>query len=151
MTHLAHFNWAALLAPTGDPLVAEFVDNTGRVNAIAERSAGFVWRHGDEDVAGRRIGWPLFTEAPTMIASFSVWESPEAFKAFVYKTVHGAFLRRGAEWFERGGSVNYALWWVPEGHIPSIEEARDRVEQLRAHGPSEAVFTLATLPASSKR
>lgn len=144
--HLAHINWSVLRAPMGDPLVAEFVDATGRVNAIAERSPGFVWRHGDEDTAGRAAGWPMFTANPTMIASFSVWQGAEPFKTFVHKTVHSAFLRRGPEWFERGGAVGHALWFVPVGHIPSIDEARLRVETLAAEGPSEAVFTLSSVP-----
>lgn len=46
--HLAHFNWATLKAPVGDPRVAPFVDAVPKVNALAERSPGFVWRSGEE-------------------------------------------------------------------------------------------------------
>ena len=146
MGHVAHFNWATLRAPQGDPLVAEFFAAVGRVNAIAERSPGFVWRHGDEDVAGRAIGWSLFGGRSGVIASFSVWESEDALRAFVYKTVHGAFLRRGAEWFEAGGTFNHVLWAVEEGEIPGIAEARDRVALLEAEGPSARAWTLGLPP-----
>ncbi|MEM8980203.1 MAG: DUF3291 domain-containing protein [Pseudomonadota bacterium] len=144
--HIAHFNWGRLKAPIGDPLVAEFVDNAARVNEIAERSDGFIWRDGGEGTSAWQIGWPLFTETPTMIASFSVWESPQQLWQFVHKTVHGQFLRRGADWFHASVSYNYALWWVEPGHQPDIYEARDRVEALRANGPSAEVFTFKEFP-----
>lgn len=144
--HLAHFNWSALRAPVGDPLVAPFADAIAKVNAKAEASDGFVWRCGIEDAEGTRIGWPLFTENPTMIASFSVWETPEAFGHFVFKTVHGAFLKRGSEWFLPGEGARHVLWWVPAGTIPTIEEAREKVSKLERDGPSHAAFTFDTLP-----
>jgi hypothetical protein len=39
----------------------------------------------------------------------------------------------------------YALWWVPAGHVPSIEEAKARLEHLRTHGESERSFSFAKL------
>jgi hypothetical protein len=139
--HIAHFNWATLKAPVGDPRVSGFVDAVDRVNGIAERSPGFVWRLGDEGSAAIRIGWPLFTDDQRVIASFSVWERPEDLKSFVYKTVHGAFFRRRDEWFEPGTRVNYALWWIEPGHVPEISEAREKVEALITSGASDKVFT----------
>ena len=124
-------------------MVAEFFDATDRVNALSERSAGFVWRHGDEKAAARAIGWSLFTASDRVIASFSVWESAAALEQFVYRTVHGAFYRRGKEWFEPGTGVSYALWTIPRGHIPGIDEACERVEHMIAHGPTEHVFDFA--------
>ena len=143
--HIAHFNWGTLKAPVGDPSVSGFVDAVDRVNGIAERSPGFVWRMGDEGSAAIRIGWPLFTEDQRVIASFSVWERPEDLKSFVYKTVHGAFFRRRDEWFEPGTGMNYALWWIAPGHIPDITEARAKVDQLLADGPGDDVFTFGQL------
>lgn len=138
---IAHFNWATLKAPVGDPSVSGFVDAVDRVNGIAERSPGFVWRMGDEGSAAIRIGWPLFTDDQRVIASFSVWEKPEDLKSFVYKTVHGAFFRRRDEWFEPGTRVNYALWWIEPGHVPEIFEAREKVGALITSGASDKVFT----------
>ena len=140
--HLAHFNWATLRGDPGSDTVAGFENAVGRVNALAERSPGFVWRHGAEATAAVRINWPLFADNWRTIASFSVWETREAFERYVFDTVHGAFRRRSAEWFEPGTGVNVALWWVPAGHVPSIEEAREKVERLQAEGPSDAVFDL---------
>jgi hypothetical protein len=33
------------------------------------------------------------------------------------------------------------LWCVPAGHIPSVEEADERLDHLRAHGATEHAFT----------
>jgi len=141
---LAHFNWATLVGDLGSPEVAPFEGAVPQVNALAERSPGFVWRHGDERGAGLSAGWPLFTENPRCIASFSLWESAAQLRGYVHATVHGAFFRRRAEWFlpDRGGHV---LWWVPAGHVPDIAEARDRVEAFGRDGPGDAHFTLAHL------
>jgi hypothetical protein len=32
------------------------------------------------------------------------------------------------------------LWWVPAGHIPTVQEAVQRLELLRANGPSPDAF-----------
>jgi hypothetical protein len=34
-----------------------------------------------------------------------------------------------------------ALWWVPAGHVPTVSEAEERLEHLRAHGPTAHAFT----------
>jgi hypothetical protein len=138
--HLVHFNWATLRGDPGGAEVAGFEHAVPKVNTLAESSAGFVWRHGDERAAACAIGWPLFTEDPRRIASFSVWENSECLADYVYATVHGAFLRRSEAWFAPGTGVNYALWWIPQGQIPTMAEARERVERLLDEGPSEAVF-----------
>jgi len=33
------------------------------------------------------------------------------------------------------------LWWVPAGHVPDLTEAKQRLERLRAHGPTSDAFT----------
>jgi hypothetical protein len=145
--HVAHFNWATLVADLGDARVAPFERAIDKVNAVAKRSPGYVWNSGQEMAEGVRIGWPLFTENPRVIASFSVWETPEHFRDYVYKTVHGAFYRRGHEWFEPDAPRGYVLWWVTPGSIPDVTEARDRVEIYRAQGAGPDAFDLGWLDA----
>jgi hypothetical protein len=145
--HIAHFNWATLVADLDSPRIAPFERSIDKVNAVAARSPGYVWNSGREMAEGVRIGWPLFTGNPRLIASFSVWESSDHFRDYVYKTVHAAFYRRGHEWFEPDAPRGYVLWRVPAGHVPRIEEARDRVESYRALGSGPEVFDLAWLDA----
>lgn len=139
-----------MVADLDDDRVAPFVNAISKVNAIAERSAGFVWRSGEEAEKGSAIGWPLFTGNRRLIASFSVWETPEHFREYVYRTVHGAFFRRGHEWFEPDRPRGHVLWWVEAGHIPDISEARDRVETYTANGPGSEAFDLVWLDAQAR-
>ena len=46
--HLAEVNIARLKAPIGDPIVAPFVNALDKINSIADRMDGFVWRHIDD-------------------------------------------------------------------------------------------------------
>jgi hypothetical protein len=41
-----------------------------------------------------------------------------------------------------GGGLTTVLWWVPEGHEPSVEEAVARLERLRARGSTPEAFSL---------
>ena len=33
------------------------------------------------------------------------------------------------------------LWWVPAGHLPTVEEAKERLATLEANGPTAEAFT----------
>ena len=145
--NVAHFNYGVMRAPYDDPSMAAFAGGLDAVHAVAERSEGFVWRFdGSEAEAAAAIGRPL-PGHPLVICSFSVWRSVEDFEHFVVKTLHGRFLARRDEWFVPGPS-EIALWMVEEGHVPDIGEALDRLDQIRAEGPGEDVFTLASWRAS---
>lgn len=141
MQHIAQMNMGYLLHPFGDPRIAGFEENTDRVNAVADRSKGFVWRMKDEDLAipendcGRLFGRP-----DVALATLSVWESCEDFEHFVHKTIHGTFLNRRAEWFESVEAPSYVIWPIRAGHIPNLVEGRERLMLLRKNGPSDEAF-----------
>lgn len=126
------------MAATDDPLVAEFMEALDAVNALAERSPGFVWRFQTED--GNATAERPFDD-DTILVNFSTWESVEALADYVYRTDHVAYLRRRREWFERLDEISSVLWWVPAGHRPVADEAIARLDHLRAHGPSPFAFT----------
>src|SRR5262249_17136965 len=73
--------------------------------------------------------------------NMSVWQDLESLKHYVYKTAHAKMLPQRHLWFERLSQVIVALWWVPVGHRPSIDEAKKRLGHLDAHGPSQFAFT----------
>ena len=136
--HLAQVNIARLLEPLESELLSDFVASLDPVNAVADRSPGFVWRLQAED--GNATSVPIFDD-DELIVNMSVWESLEALRAFVYTTAeHLAVMRRRREWFERM-DVFMALWWVAAGHIPTVTEAEERITLLRAIGPSSEAFT----------
>ena len=136
--HLAQLNVARLLAPMDSPQLAEFVAALDAVNAVADAAPGFVWRLQEE--SGNATG--LRPWGDDVIVNLSVWESAEALQAYVFRTSHADVLRRRREWFEPYGSAHLVLWWVPRGHVPELDEARERLELVNQVGPSPEAFTL---------
>jgi hypothetical protein len=137
--HLAQLNLGRMLAPLDSPLMADFVNALADINALAERSPGFVWRlvgDGGNDATSIR---PYPDER--IIVNMSVWETVAALKAYAYKSEHAQFLRRRHEWFEKFDGPYLVLWWIPEGHTPTVWEAKDRLDHLRAHGETPHAFT----------
>ena len=142
---LAQVNIGRLLAPLDSPRLADFVANLDSVNAAADGAPGFVWRLQTED--GNATAIRVFEQDAEgadggILVNMSVWESVEALAAYVYGPAHIAVLRRRREWFERMRDAFTALWWIPRGHIPTTQEAEDRIKHLRAHGPTPHAFTL---------
>jgi hypothetical protein len=135
--HLAQLNVGRLRYDLDDPRLVDFIDNLARVNAIAERSEGFVWRLKDE--TGNATNIRAFDD-PRMAVNMSVWESVEALEKYVWQTVHKRFYGRRTEWFEHLDRPYFVMWWVKAGHRPTIEEALGRLDHLRVHGSSEHAF-----------
>jgi hypothetical protein len=50
---------------------------------------------------------------------------------------------RGRECLALMQESHQALWWIPEGHIPSVEVAKEKLEYLQDNGPSDIAFTFA--------
>ena len=139
--HLAQINVGKLKAPIDAPETADFKNNLDRVNTLAEASPGFVWRlTGEGNDATDLVAF----DDPLIITNMSVWESPAALGAFVYRSGHVEIMRRRAEWFEPM-DVFMALWWVPAGHEPTVAEAVGRLALLRRKGPGPHAFTFREL------
>ena len=139
-THnLAQLNLARAKAPLDSAQLAEFMALLEPVNALADRSPGFVWRLQDEDGAGA-TGIRILDD-DRLIVNLSVWESIEALWEFVYDSDHLDVMRRRREWFKRFESAHLVLWWVPAGHLPTVEEALARMDLLDANGPTPDAFT----------
>jgi hypothetical protein len=138
MSHLAQINVAKMLGPIDGPIMKPFVDLLAPVNALAESSPGFVWR--DKTPSGDNTSVRI-DEDPLWIVNFTVWESPAHLEAFVYNGLHKSTLARRKEWFELPKISHYAMWWIDEGTIPTLEEALIRLKHLREHGESDYAFT----------
>lgn len=143
--HLAQLNIGRLRYPTDDPRLADFMNNLDLVNGIAERTPGFVWRLKGED--NNATGIRAFAD-PNTIVNLSVWESIEALERFVWQTVHKRFYGRQQEWFAKMEGPHLVMWWVPAGCRPTVEEAKERLEHLAAHGPSQYAFGWESVPAA---
>ncbi len=134
---LAQVNIGRIRGPMDSPVMAEFKANLNRINALAEATPGFVWRLQSD--SGNATDIP-YSEDPLEIVNISVWESIDALRGYVYKSHHVEFLKRRAEWFEKAILPIYTLWWIPKGHIPTIDEANDRLSHYREHGSTQYSF-----------
>ena len=135
--HLAQLNIAQARESLESPVMADFVANLDRVNALAEGSPGFVWRLKDEGGDATAIR-PFGDD---VLVNMSVWADIPSLHAFAFKSAHTEVLRRRREWFVPMDEDYTVLWWVPAGHAPSVEEAAERLAHLRQHGPSAHAFT----------
>ena len=136
-SHFAQLNIGRPLHSLDDPRMSEFMDNLDRVNAIAERSPGFVWRLKDESNNATAIR--PFDDA-NMLVNMSVWENVEALEQFVWATVHKQFYNRKGGWFESLPTPHFVMWPIPAEHIPDLTEAKARLHQLARNGDSDHAF-----------
>jgi hypothetical protein len=135
---LAQLNIGQPVAPVESEQLADFMAALDPINAIADRSPGFIWRLQTD--AGNATEIHCFDD-DRLIVNMSVWASLEALAEFVYRSDHVAVMRRRREWFEPMAVAYTVLWWVPAGHRPSIREAEGRLVNLRTNGPSPRAFT----------
>ncbi len=138
--HLAELNVGRLVSPPGDPSVQEFMDNLDRVNGLGKRMPGFVWIMEGSGEPGTGNTENAIGDDPLFVFNLTVWEDLPSLKRFVYDTIHKQFMDRRAEWFESLTERHFVMWWVPEGHRPTPEEALARLEHLKAHGDSDHAF-----------
>lgn len=137
---LAELNVGRLLAPTDDPRVAEFMQALDKINGLGKRMPGFVWMMEGSGEPGRGNTKAEVAGDEQLVSNLTVWQSVETLEAFVWNTVHKSFYARRAEWFEVLGRMHFVMWWVPEGHKPSLEEALERLAFLQANGDTDHAF-----------
>jgi len=138
MYHLAQVNIARMLAPLTDPLMAGFVAELDAINALADNSPGFLWRLQTSEGNATDIR-PY--EDDLILVNLSLWASLADLSTFVYKSRHRQVLQQRQQWFQRFNGPYVALWWVPSGHIPSVEEAKERLSYLNTHGETPYSFS----------
>jgi hypothetical protein len=137
--HVAQVNIARMKAPLDSPAMAGFVARLDEINVLADGSPGFVWRL--QTSAGNATYLRPYDD-DRILFNLSVWETIDALKIYVYRTAHTELLRQRQTWFEKFAGAYLALWWVPAGHIPGIDEAKKRLTHLENHGPTQYAFTL---------
>jgi hypothetical protein len=136
--HLAQVNIARMKDALESATMAGFVARLDEINALADTSPGFVWRL--QSAAGNATYLRPYAD-DRILFNLSVWETLEALHGYVYKSVHAAMIRQRHEWFEKFDGVYTALWWVPVGHRPSVDEAKKRLARLAENGPTPFAFT----------
>ena len=140
--HLAQLNIARMLAPLTDPLMTGFVAELDAINALADNSPGFLWRLQTSE--GNATDLRPY-EDDLILVNLSLWASFSDLSTFVYKSRHRQVMQQRRQWFERFEGPYLALWWVPAGHLPSIEEAKERLAYLHTHSETPYAFSFKKL------
>jgi hypothetical protein len=136
--HLAQLNVGTLKFPLADVRAHGFTSMLDTLNEVADNAPGFVWRlveDGGNDATAIRTSL-----GDDVLVNMSVWESRDALRDYVYRSGHLDVLRRRAEWFQPPKPPFQVMWWIPAGHIPTVEEAVERLALLRRQGPSPSAF-----------
>ena len=139
---LAQVNIAKARAPIESEIMRPFVDALDEINALAESSPGFIWRFKTD--SGNATSVMAFDD-PRIIVNMSVWSDPPSLRDYVYRTMHRSFFARRQDWFEKMDVPHLALWWIPFGTVPSVEEAKLRLEAIRNMGETPFAFTFKKL------
>ncbi len=136
---MAQLNIAKMKGTADSTIMKEFMDNLDPVNAIADTSPGFIWRLQDE--SGDATSIQAF-EDPLLLVNMSVWTDFESLKTYTLKSGHLDFLKRRYEWFEKMDKASHVMWWIKEGHIPTLDEAKSKLEQLIKYGDTPDAFSI---------
>jgi len=135
--HVAQLNVARLRVPLEHPAMIPFVTNLLTINAEADAAPGFVWRL--QEPSGDATGLRPWGE--DMIVNMSVWTDVESLRQYVFTPGHIEIMRQRRAFFTPMDTPYAVLWWVPAGHIPTLDEAKERLDLLTAEGPSPRAFT----------
>lgn len=142
---LAQLNIADAQHPVDAPAMAGFTGRIDVINALADRSPGFIWRMVDDGPEDGALSLRMEGLGPDTLVNMSVWESVEALYHFIYQTAHAKVMRGKDDWFNPMPTAHTVLWWVKDGHIPGLDEAKEKLDLLCANGPSPDAFSF-TVP-----
>ena len=134
---LAELNVGYARYPLDDPRMAGFMDNLDTLNALAERSNGYVWRMKSDSGNATDLAVPGDEE---MISNMSIWEDVASLGDYVFNTIHAKFYEKRPAWFENMTRHHFVMWWVEDGHIPTLEEAIQKLAHLQEHGSTDDAF-----------
>lgn len=138
---LAQINLARAKYDLEDSRMQGFVESIDRINDLAEASPGFVWRLVD---ASAPSSYLRAQTDPRLLINMSVWTDIATLKAFVYKSIHAQFVGQRKQWFDPMEGPSQVLWWVSNGHRPTVEEGMARLKTLACEGPTPNAFTFKT-------
>ncbi len=120
-----------------DPIMKDFVAQLDEINLLGEQSKGFVWRL--KSNGGNATAYNPYND-DRIIVNFTMWETVEDLKDFVYNTAHRLVMKDRKKWFENLGQPSYVLWYVDANKIPTIDEAVERLTNLQKSGSSSYAF-----------
>ena len=143
---LAHSNFAWMHGKIDDPIMSGLASRIEEINRLAEESRGFIWRIPDSETSLAHLeifreDFPGF-DPERFFYNMSVWESLEDLRNFTLFSAHAELIHQRRQWLDSMAGANVALWWIPEGHRPTIAASVERLRHVRKFGPTPYAFTL---------
>jgi len=136
--HLAQINIAHMKGINlDDPSMGGFTSRLDEINQIAESHDGFIWRLKDD--TGNATSFNPF-DNDQLIINLSVWRDVNSLFKYVYQSLHKELIKGKKEWFYNLGKPHLAMWWIESGHIPTLQEAKEKLALIDEHGPSIEAF-----------
>ena len=139
--HLAQVNIGRARGEMTDPVMADFAAALPAINALAERTPGFVRRLQTEDGDATAIR-PY--EDNRILINLSVLTDLAALGATSFRATTRPTCGAGASGSSASSGSTWPSGGFPPGHRPSVAEAADRLAHLEAHGPTNHAFGFAT-------
>ena len=136
---LAQLNIARLDSALDSLQLEGFVARLDEINHLADKAEGFIWRYISDGTDSEETAAQLF--GPDIIVTLSVWDNIKSAHTFVYRSAHAQLMAQRGQWFQCMKEAYMVLWWVPQGHIPTLVEAQSRLSVLRQSGPCAQAFT----------
>ena len=127
---LAQLNIAEALYDADDARMDGFTGRIEVINALADRSPGFIWRLVDDDETDGALSLRMEGEGDYTLVNMSVWASIENLFGFIYKTAHAKVMQGKEDWFNPMSKNHVVLWWIEGGHIPSLDEAKAKLDMI---------------------
>ena len=141
--HLAQINIAHMKGVNlEDSIMKGFTSRIDEINQIAESHDGFIWRLKDENDNATSFN-PFDNEQ--LIINMSVWRDVSSFFQYVYHTSHKELIKGKKEWFNNLQKPHMAMWWIEAGHIPTLQEAKDKLALIEQHGANVEAFNFKEL------
>ena len=135
---IAQMNWGRLKYSLEDKRMTEFNESLSKVYGLAEKHPGFIWRIPDNQSESQLYDLGF----DNLISStISVWTDIESLKDYTYNSLHGVYLKRSSEWFQKNiDGPQLVIWNVNSNDQPSFKESFARLKYLNDNGPSDYAY-----------
>ena len=134
---IAQMNWGRLRHSLKDKRMLEFNESLIKVYSLAENHPGFIWRISDNQSESQLfdLGFDKLISS-----TVSVWSDIKSLEDYTYNSLHGFYLKRKSEWFEKIDGPQLVIWNVKDNEQPTFKEAFDRLGYLKENGPSDYAY-----------
>ena len=134
---VAQMNWGRLKYSLQDKRMAEFAASLNEVYALAENHIGFIWRISDNqsELELSNLGFNKLISS-----TLSVWKDLESLKDYTYNSLHGVYLKKSSNWFQKVEGPQLVVWNVKNDDEPTFKEAFERLEYFREKGPTDNAY-----------